>query len=190
MPNPLIRLGRQNTGKKPQEHFAFGNTNQPDAPPEVEHYVGSNHPYRGTEIHGVDDTVDAKDVVVDYQATQEGITYIHEPEVETPIPVRIVQEYGRQFLRFRTHKMTFDGNTIIRILPRNEARTYAKIYNSGNQILAIGNNPSTRLYTGYTLNAANPFLEIRTQDEVWAWNDGAAGNFGEVQVYEEFAVQT
>ena len=181
MVNPLIRAGQQVTSTKPDEH-------KPDLPV-MERVVGDNHPYRGMENHGIiDDTDPTFTEPWNLEATQTGVTYVKEVEEENPIPVVIRNTAGREYTQHRIHHWTFDGNQTRQILPRNPRRTKARIYNIGNQVIAISDSPTVGMFNGYVLNAANPSLDTGSQEEWYAWNNGAAGNNCEIQIYEEFTV--
>lgn len=181
MPNPFSSLARvQVTSKNAPE--------RPEAiPPVPEHPAGDNNPYRGTESHGVAAVNKPSPTQGDWD-TQEGRTYLPAEQEYEPIPVRIVQEHGNEFRQFRVHKFTILGVTMI--LPRNLSRISARLRNSGNEVLYLGSDANVVDYLAYTLNAANPTLDIRTQDAVYITNiGGVAGPAGQIEIYEEYAVE-
>lgn len=134
MPNPLLKLGNgANRGHKP-----------PDRPepidPIPEHYVGSNHPYRGIEDHGVADTV-KPDEFDGYDGTRDAYYELQEPPKDV-VPVRIVNESARERKIIRA-RSTVLSDQPVQILGRNPQRRKA-ILKANTQISGGGDGQQLR----------------------------------------------
>lgn len=159
--NPLIST-RMNTGKQPQD--------RPQAiPPVPEEYVGDNNPYRGTESHGVARTVEPTPIE-GYGATQPGVTYVKPEKDEEPVPVRIVQSFGREIKDWRAHTGSV-GTQGITILGRNEARSSVLVQNQdAANSLYIAANPIDSVncdILGFELKPGQS-VTINSENEVYA----------------------
>jgi hypothetical protein len=107
----------------------------------MEDYAGDNHPYRGTENHGVADTAKPHDPDVYGLNDDEpdGIpvsVLVHEEKTPDPVPVRIVTEYKKEIHRFGTDRVVLDfttannaANRPVEIVGRSENRTSIKLRN-------------------------------------------------------------
>lgn len=167
MRNPLTQ--RQSvTSKKP---------NRPQATePVVESYVGDNHPYRGTEAHGVKDTTEPLEDM-DYSEGRP-VMYDEPSEIDEPdpIPVVVVNRSGRERRKMRTiigYAGGTDFGSARRVLGEDESRTNARIKNTQAQTVYLGSEPHlAKSGYGYPL-AQNETYDTRTQEEVFASVDNA-----------------
>lgn len=182
MPNPFVRIGQTKTSTDPQDHEPIT--------PVMESVVGDNHPYRGSEPHGVADTVDPRDVIrTGLEATQEGITYLPEIDEVKPIPVVIRQEMGRERRAWRGSAYSLAQNLPIRIASHNQARIDLRVINisvADNQWISDQPINPQGTFNLFKLTPAMLFLSIPTHDDIWAMTDAAAGSF--IQVLELFAI--
>lgn len=181
MPNPFIRVGV--TSKEPQDH-------RPEPiPPVPEHYEGQNNPYRGIEDHGVPPTSTPNPPGA-MQDTKVGVNYLPPERVMHPVPVEIVNRFGREFRRHRVHKMSVNGARTVQFLGRNEARTSVVISNP---------DAALSLFVGITMDM-NPALngyELKPGKEITLTSDDAVYVFGTavdpavqtVQALESYSVQ-
>lgn len=190
MPNPLLRLGNgANRGMQP-----------PDRPqaiqPVPEHYVGSNHPYRGTEDHGIADTVHPDDDI-NYDGTRDAYFEL-EPHAPDVVPVRIVQQDGKPTRRlFRTRQVPFNvDDPPVQILGRNDRRISARIRCvtplAQDLWIVAHTRESCTLMAGY-INQATSFTEFVTvaQSALYIavpFQGGSASGaiIRNVYVYEEY----
>lgn len=117
--NPLTAV--QVTSKPPPE--------RPEAiPPVPEVYQGVNQPYRGTQEHGVTPNAEPHPTQADWD-TREGRTYLKPEEEQEPVPVRIVQQHGAEFRRYRVHRMSVDNTRGVQLVGRNMARNSILVQN-------------------------------------------------------------
>lgn len=182
MPNPFMHLGQQNTSDESMT---------PDRPhptdPILETYDGSNHPYRGIETHGVEDTFPPTDVMTEWSGGTRPVEYEHEKDEPTPVPVRIVEQGGREIKSWRVLTDKVPANFgVRRIVGANPHRTSLRLKNNNNFFLYIGSNESVSSYTGYPMGAFES-LDLDIQDEVWVQNPDPAG-LADMVVIEYFSV--
>lgn len=175
MPSPLTRLmpanlSRSHNGVSPD---TIGGQEKPDAAePQPEKYAGDNNPYRGTETHGV--AADNEPRPTQGYATR-GVpirTETPPPNVE-PVPVRIVEEGGREIRTARTGVVyaagTASGNAKL-FLGRDENRTFTRIKNSSAVTVYISHIQSTvasAAMNGFPISAGESY-ETQTQEELYA----------------------
>lgn len=196
MPNPFMRTVQQNTSDEAMT---------PDRPhptaPVLETYDGSNHPYRGIESHGIEDTGRPTNPQMEWADGTRKVVYDEDKPAPDPVPVRIVTEGGEELRKFRASSV-YAGVYPRRIIGRNRDRTSVKIYNSGGTQadptwwIGVGDNMVSN-FTAYPIPPRSS-LDLDTQDEVWAcWaQDFTAAvpdpNLLNVRllVIEQFAVKT
>lgn len=182
MPNPFMRLGSTNVS---DEEMA------PDRPrptaPILETYEGSNHPYRGIESHGVADTGKPSDPQTEWNDGTRKVVYDDNKNEPDPVPVKIVEQGGREIKSWRiiTDKVPAN-NGIRRVVGANPRRTGLRIKNNNNFFLYIGSNESVASYTGYPMGSFES-LDLDIQDEVWVSNPDAA-NLADIVVIEYFSI--
>lgn len=124
MPNPLMRLGTPVQSRS-----------QTDRPspitPLMEEVEGTNNPYRGLEDHGVDPNSKAHDPdtsTVDVTGrSKPGTVYIVQKEPETPVPVKIVQDSGREYREFWTDRLAVSNS--VQLLGRDDHRVSSRVQN-------------------------------------------------------------
>lgn len=176
--NPFVKTGSANLGKVPVRPEAIE--------PVPEAYVGTNHPYRGTETHGVEDTVDPLPGL-EY-GTGRLIEYDDPPTEPAPIPVKIVTEGGREIKRFRPVISYAGGTTSIQprmILGADDARSQATIKNINTAIVWIGHEPEyATALSGYPLRQYETYV-TQTQEQVYASIEQAAD--AQVHILIEYA---
>lgn len=121
MPNPLVRLGQQNTSQRDSKEGIA---------PVPETYAGRNLPYRGVVDHGVD--VNTEPVEPQDWTDGRPVEYDAPPDDVTVVPVRIVEEGARELRRFRT-SVAYAGGTdhgrARQIINQDENRTSVTIRN-------------------------------------------------------------
>lgn len=166
MPNPFMRSVQQNTS----DESMTADRPHPTAPI-LETYEGSNHPYRGIESHGVEDTGHPSDPQMEWDDGTRKIVYAEPPKEIEPVPVRIVSEGQEELRRFRAYPV-YAGVNPRRIINRNENRTSVKIFNTGGTQadatwwIGVGDS-MVQNSTAYPL-APRTSIDLDTQDEVWA----------------------
>lgn len=163
MTNPLTRSGLSQSKK----------VLRPEAiVPEMEAYAGHNHPYRGTEDHGVM-PVDDPLPELDY-ADGRLAEYSDSPPDPEPIPVRIVTKGGREIRRFRP-MVAYAGPTDVngvttpkQILAKDDSRKNATIRNSNTETIYISDEAETANVTyGYPI-PQNATYQTESQEAVYA----------------------
>lgn len=131
MPNPLVNVsairGKFRTNREPMQPVPEGQ------------YRTTNHPYRGTEEHGVEIT-DDDGLYPDYaDGHDEGgrlvPVYEHPEPVSEPVPVYVVHgpDNQREFRRWRTGRPTISARTdalTTQIVGRSDQRTTVTIINT------------------------------------------------------------
>lgn len=161
MPNPFMRLGQRNTS---DEAMA------PDRPqhlnPVLESFRGSNHPYRGIEIHGVEDTEQPHDPVPERPDGTRTVLYDEPAKEIDPVPVKIVTE-GRKELRRAQFSTYSVGNTPTRIIGRR-SRESVNIKNDGPFDVVLTAEPIVGLIAGYKL-PVNDSISLDTEDDIWCY---------------------
>jgi hypothetical protein len=181
MGNPLGLARMQVMSKKAPE--------RPEAiAPVPEGTVGHNNPYRGIEDHGIKSTNDPAPTQANWD-TREGRTYLPADQEYEPIPVRIVQEYGNEFRRFRIHAMTTSASNAFRMLGRNRDRTSVLISNPDPALtLYIGGPGLTPNINAFAVLPGKEFT-IYSTDEIWVVGTAVASATQPVQALEYFSVQ-
>lgn len=190
MPNPAINPLQPVTSKATPD--------RQQVVPVPEAYVGHNHPYRGTEDHGVPDPRLAAEVAAiyadgnptDYAGTQ---SYAANADVSPDDFDNIVASVERTYKnprRFVTaQNLATDTETRI-IVSRNPDRDMVRVMNLSNSIIWIGNSDGVRPYTGYPLFPVSLGLQEYVQyseDEIWAIGDSGSGSVA-IAVVEEFTI--
>jgi len=147
----------QNVGKNPPKDRVIE--------PVPEKYAGYNNPYRGTEMHGVEPTVDPR-ATPGYSSGRE-VEYdppLPEPE---PIPVVIRTTGGREVRDSRIYQGKANAVRPNQILGLDETRIKVKLKNLGASVVYVGNVDSTaNANHGWPL-AQNELYESETQGELW-----------------------
>lgn len=200
MPNPLVRLGPPVQSK-----------NKVDRPrptmPVMDDPAGDNHPYRGTESHGVADTVrphdpDTYGVDGDHP---DGIPVALEvqPEKEpAPVPVRVVEEYRRERHYFSSDRIRLDfttannpANRAVQLVGRDDNRVALHIINyDDNLAMLIGSTREETLMRGFVL-APLATITLRTEEPVYVIAVNATdlafpNDFGRISYVAEYVVRT
>ncbi len=176
MPNPLLRVV-QRPSKTP--------TDRPTPiTPVLEEYAGDNHPYRGTEAHGVDDKYQPRhpDTVSFDAENPDGRAefvpiepYEKEPD---PIPVKVVQQYKHELRTFATDRIIAKWNEPYQLLGRDTERTTVRIRNLHNtKVVWVGPEPSSLPMRGYPLWAGVE-ITLTTEQPIYvqAWGTSDADN--------------
>ena len=182
MRNPLLGSRQQNTSRAPSK--------TPEAvPPVPEEYEGDNNPYRGTESHGVA-AVNKPSPVAGYESTAEGVHYLDEVITDEPIPVRVVQDRGRELRRWQANAfvLTAAGGPV-RIATRNLTRTRLRVFNSSvaeNAWISNERLDSSGTFAAFKLVPGS--VELLAQDDVWCFSDSVAAGGCLIQIIEEYSV--
>jgi hypothetical protein len=181
MPSPFLRLGQKNTSDESMT---------PDRPhptdPILETYEGSNHPYRGIEIHGVEDNADPSNPQMEWADGTRKVIYDEDKPSIDPVPVRIVAEGGDERRRLRTWNYVLTAGQVARVAQMNTNRSKIRIKNTAAFAVFIGDTESVASYTGYPL-AQNESLDFDTQEEIWVFNpDGALS--ATIALIDQFSV--
>lgn len=181
MPNPFART-QINTSKNQ-------GTERPEPlTPVMERIHDENHPWRGTEDHGVDDVHDYVDPVtstVDIDGRPTHIDYEPEPTIVEPVPVYLVQESSREYRQFWTDRFTTtDGRSSM--LGRDNNRVTALVLNTeGAKTVWIASNPADLALRGYPLG---PGKELRINGEMPVYAIASDGTNVTVGLYVETVV--
>lgn len=182
MPNPFIRLGGQVQSKPVDD--------RPEAtPPVLEHYAGTNNPYRGIEDHGVKSNNDPTPPGM-WADNHTGFHYADEEPAQDPIDVRIVNQYQRELRKCRVHVMSVSNIRTQQFVGRNEAR----------QSITFRNNDAVlSVYVGTTIGmniALNGFelkpgqdLTLFTEDELYVLGTAVDPAVQRVQAIEQYSVR-
>jgi hypothetical protein len=177
MPNPLIRSIPLNTSKEPQRQ---------GIEPVPEEYEGDNNPYRGIETHGVEPTVEPREVPGHGQGRM--VTYeAPEPEPE-PIPVVIRQMGGRELRRSRVYRAYATASAPAQIVGRDDNRSKVKIKNLGASDVYIGDSSTTANAMHSWPLAQGEDYESNTQDTLYAMSSHASDSM-QVSVMIEYSVE-
>lgn len=201
MPNPFFNRQKATS------------TNVPDRQritPVPESYAGDNHPYRGTENHGVPDTENPHDPSVEFdnEATHL-IVYDEEVPEPEPIPVKVMNQAGGRRVGFRTFRtvVPIDG-TPIQVLGRNDKRRNLTILNNGDRSVAIAPTPADLISrpsgvaaantgnggNGFVIYAGNTLtFTMQTTEAIWACKsadtNAAALAVEELVIYYEYEIE-
>lgn len=166
MPNPFIKLGGQVQSKEPQEHRP-----EPIAPI-PESYEGVNNPWRGTEDHGVAPTNTPAPPGMDAD-TKAGIHYMPPEPEHDPIPVYVVNEYGKEMRKWRVYNSFANPSVSVPFIGRNMARTSLYIKNTHlTESVWIAPEPINNPAFGYLLEPLDD-ITLNTQDDVHVYTDAA-----------------
>jgi hypothetical protein len=189
MPNPLLRLGTPNQSKQPPQRLE----------PIPEHYAGNNHPYRGTEDHGIPDN-DKPEDSPGYDGNRDAYFELEPTHVDV-VPVRIVAGNESQSrIKFRTHVMQLTVGDQPRILlNRNDKRTKAYIKSisagTGDLLILGGTAEEATLIQGYPIAISNTLAEFPTATQGTVYGivapgagGSAAGTVINVFIAEEISV--
>ena len=182
MPNPLTRIGT------PVQSKPVPDRPEPIAPI-PESVKGDNNPYRGLETHGVPSN-NKPEAPGAWADNHEGFTYVKPEREQDPIPVEIVNEYGREYRRFRIHRMSVDNTRGQQFVGRNDARTsiYIRNRDAANSIFVSHSptDPFNGPAFGFEL-AAKEELTLLTQAPIYIVGNNAA--MVTVQAIEYYSVQ-
>ena len=164
MPNPLMRLGLgQRISTDPQEH-------QEPETPILEHVVGNNFPYRGSQDHGVVPTEKPLEAA-SYAGDNAAYFEPEEPDPEL-IAVKVVNEAKREIRTFTTQQVIVDGN-VQRILGRDPNRVSVRLTVIGAVAVWFGGDANVSKYSGYPF-AQGASLDLTANDEIYAFSDTGA----------------
>lgn len=182
MPNPFIRLNAPVTSKEPQD--------RPEPiPPTPEQYAGENNPYRGIQDHGVPATniPNPPGTMAD---TKAGVNYLPPERVMDPVPVEIVNQFGKEFRRHRVHRASVNNERGLQFIGRNDARTSILIRNvdAANSVWLYHApiDPVNGPNVGFEL-AFGQDITYYSQDEIYAVGDQAT--FVTLVAIEHYSVQ-
>lgn len=182
MPNPLVRLGQSITSKPVPERP------QP-VTPVMDNPAGHNNPWRGIQDHGVapNNEPEAPGTLLD---TKAGIHYQEpKPEID-PIPVLVVNEYGREMRKWRPFRSFAMIANSTQLIGRNMARSSLYIRNISDTV-SIWVSPEPNITIG--LNAfeiePNTDLTINTQDDVWVLAGTGATDPVPIQAIENYSIE-
>lgn len=168
MPNPFIKSGQQNISDKSMTSDRPVYTD-----PIPERYDGSNHPYRGIEQHGVSDSVPPAEVMPEWGGTRPVEYTPRKPEPD-PIPVKIVQEGGKEYKTWRTRQFSVDpGNIPRQVVASNPHRTGLRIKNMSAVTVYISKDNAVASFMGFPL-VQNESLDLNIHSEVWILNPDPA----------------
>ncbi len=138
-------------------------------PPIPEHYAGDNNPYRGTEAHGVQKTVDPLLLESGTAEATKHVEYVALPKEQDPVPVIIVQEKRNELKTLRTYNYLVRINYPVCIVQRREGRIQVRIHNlDGTNKIYVGKNDTMLALMGFPI-LPNTNLDLWDhEDEVWA----------------------
>lgn len=161
MANPLVRpksLTTKETNPQEMQQTPIPDSYKPD-------YL---MPGRGAVNHGVE--------IPRYSGYEPTVSYDDSMELEAveayekplePIPVRLVDNAGREMRRFRTSKFNLDvGGIAKRVLGRDSNRSKVTFYNSGSTPVILSDNASSAQYDGFTIPGKSSFSLI-SEDEIF-----------------------
>lgn len=158
MPNPLLQTFRDRS-KTPPRNPGIAGVEEREIiieNPELEHYAGTNNAYRGTEQHGVktDDHATAYDPGED-DARNEIVSPTPLAPVVEPIPVLIVNDYGREERQFRAAQFPI-GDRAQQVVSAHPKRSRVTIRNIAQVTTSTGTLPANIfLATTSSLNSGN-----------------------------------
>lgn len=165
MPNPFLR-SQLNTSQNP--------TRPKPITPVPEKYQGHNQTWRGIETHGVEPTGDPAQPITDtvnIDGRNTKVEYEKAPEITEPVPVRIVQEYAREYRMLWTDRILAapksDG-TFVQILGEDPNRITAEIRNTHATVaLRIASNSGDLPLRGFPI-APGQSYKTTTETAVYA----------------------
>lgn len=167
--NPILNI-RRNLGTNTASRQAMT--------PIPEQYEGSNHPYRGIEQHGVEDTVRTSPVP-GYEDNAHPVEYEIDKEPPAPIPVKIVTEGGDEIIESRVFTMPIT-NVASRVLNQMRSRKTATIKNLGPNTVYLAPNADVLhgTWNAFPLKAGDS-QTITAHTNMWAIAAPAkgAGNY-------------
>lgn len=174
--NPLIGSQQKTMSTDTQDHE--------ELTPVPEGRVGSNHPYRGIEQHGVPDT-EHPDPNEDWsEATGDGEYVDEKPEIE-PVPVIIVNSHQREFKDWLPHRTTCGLNSN-QLVGQNLRRSNLVITNlDATHTIYLGPDSSVATFTGFPLKAGFSMTFLTSQADVWAISDD--GSLVQIAILEEYS---
>lgn len=150
-----------------------------------------NFPYRGYELHGVDQPNQIQPVGGDeyaHNATRTGPESPYEDEhQQDPVPVVVVNEALRQLRRWRVGRELATG-TPRRIVGRQDGRLVLRVKNIMPATTAwVGDSSGSCTQNfGYILPPGVE-LTFNHEDEVWATSEGGDASPVALVIYYEFA---
>lgn len=172
MPNPL--LGMVPKRRDPRNRYQDTSAPQPITPV-LEGYAGSNHPYRGLEQHGVQDTVEPNDPEtygfdVDDPNADGGVHFVpvqEDPKEPEPIPVKVIQEFKRELRTFATDRLTISGSDVKEIIGRDTDRSSFKLRNlTADKTLVVCHSREDMSIRGFYLYAGTE-ISLTTEEPVY-----------------------
>lgn len=156
--------------------------------PVVESYAGNNNAWRGIQDHGVTpeyDPADPTTYTVDINGRHVPIKYEKPPVIDEPIPVRIVQDAGREFRTGYTDRITI-GDRSVQVLGRDDTRIKASLLNTDSaKTVWIAFEQADLSLRGYPLLPGKE-LSVTVETDVWAIS--ADGTNVTVGIYVEKSV--
>lgn len=164
-------------------------TNRPEPiTPVVESYAGVNETWRGIEDHGVKpeyDPADPETNTVDINGRPVVFDYEQAPLIQEPVPVRIVQEAGREFRTFWTDRVTLSTG-ISSLLGRDDRRVKALIINTdAAKTVWVASSTADLVQRGYPLG---PGKELNISGEMPVYAVATDGSGVIVGLYVETTV--
>lgn len=172
MGNPLVNAQRNTSKPPPAEQY--------DPPymdgmvtPIPESYAGDNNPYRGTESHGVHPTVDPTNTPgYREDGRPVALPLVPDSEPPAPLPVRIVNEGGKEFDKWRV-ATAYAIPQASQIVGALRSRTTLRIRNnSETDTVYVSPDSSCSPFTGYPLRPGAE-LSLNSTDPVYACTDPA-----------------
>lgn len=170
--------------------------NRPQAiPPVPEEYAGTNHPYRGTETHGVENPTGVDPEYYydrdQWDAGPSNPVSLPEEKEPDPVKVKIVNETARERYAFRAFQFPANGLTAQQFLGRNDKRSNVRVKNisTSSTNLMIGHDNGVKPTSGYLVEPGQEAI-IRTTEELFVIADkGGATDFVTMYVLEELSVE-
>jgi hypothetical protein len=151
--------------------------------PRAEDHAGDNNPYRGTENHGVAQTVDPVSVP-GYDGTIP-VEYDEEKAEPDPVPVRIVEgRTAREIKEWRVDLFTLNRVDAQRIANRMDNRTSLKIVNAGPNTAFVDRHNNT--VGGIPLTTGG---ELSLDSTAEVWGRVANGETASLRILVEYTVE-
>lgn len=167
--------------------------------PATEHIEGVVFPYRGIENHGVQSPTPPPYVDDEWPQDDEAEHYEEGATEDDPIPVRIVNQFRKEFQDFRSftayvpaitgQALNQNGLIVGRIDPSQGQRRVIHIQNqSSSKALFIGSDNGVSAGNGYRIPAnAELSFPITSESEIWGTSED--GTQIPVGVLVEFGVE-
>lgn len=153
-------------------------------PPVQEAVEDDWNPYRGYEMHGVEQTADPVEIP-GYDGTVPVEYEKSEPEPK-PTPVRIVNEGSRERRAFRVNRAYSNGTPAL-IVRQYDRRSSVQIRNlSATKRVFIGPDPTVTNWTGFPVEANGTF-STNAETAVYAVTEDETTV--ELAIYTEYTVE-